>query len=272
MEEFHEIMMWLEIGSAFIPGIGPILSFGFGFGDALFYMDENPEMGGFVLLLTLLPELKLFTNTVKLGKATGVYATTLNKLAKGDVKALTKQEIAFVNEIKTLVEANKGEVKADVKKVVGKEADKILNNPSAKKQLKQEEIKALNTVSAAKNLEFLKLDTLFGIALPFTTKYGRDILKRIFGLYEENFGGMTEAQWVDLDRKLNKIPKEVMPPTVTAFENKPEEFVAYVKEEKVSKAINSRLLNLKLEVPLDQLKNKTTENDIEIMMAQEPNE
>jgi len=271
MEEFHEIMMYLEIGSAFIPGIGPILSFGFGFGDALFYMDENPEMGAFVLLLTVLPELKLFTNTVKLGKATGVYATTLNKLAKGDVKALTKQEIAFVNEVKTLVETNKGEVKSEVKKVVGKEADKILNNPSAKKQLKQEEIKALNTVSAAKNLEFLKLDTLFGIALPFTTKYGRDILKRIFGLYEENFGGMTEAQWVDLERKLNKVPKEVMPPTVTAFENKPEEFVAYVKEEKVSKAINSRLQNLTLKVPLNQLETKTTEEDIAVMMAQEPN-
>ena len=181
MEEFHEIMMYLEIGSAFIPGIGPILSFGFGITDALFYLDENPEMGAFVLLLTLLPELKLFTNTVKIGKTTGVYATTLNKLAKGDVKALTKQEIAFVNEVKTLVEANKGEVKSEVKKVVGKEADKILNNPSSKKQLSQEQIKSLNTVSAAKNVEFLKLDTLLGLALPFTTKYGRDILKRIFG-------------------------------------------------------------------------------------------
>jgi hypothetical protein len=272
MEEFHEIMMWLEIGSAFIPGIGPILSLGFGLTDALFYTDENPEMGGFILLLTLLPELKLFTNTVKLGKATGVYATTLNKLAKGDVKALTKQEIGFVNEIKTLVEANKGEVKADMKKVVGKEADKILNNPSSKKQLTAEEIKALNTVSAAKNMEFLKLDVLFGLAVPFTTKYGREALKRIFHLYEENIGQMTEAQWNDLYIKVNEIPPELMNPTLSSFENKPEEFVAYVKSPKVAKAINNRIKSIKTKVPTEELKFQTDSEAIARQMADEPNE
>ena len=271
MEEFHEIMMYLEIGSAFIPGIGPILSLGFGLTDALFYADENPEMGAFVLLLTLLPELKLFTNTVKIGKTTGVYATTLNKLVKGDVKALTKQEIAFVNEVKALVEANKGEVKSEVKKVVGKEADKILNNPSSKKQLSQEQIKSLNTVSAAKNVEFLKLDTLLGLALPFTTKYGRDILKRIFGLYEENLGPMTETQWVELEQKLNEIPEPLMPKTVEAWEKNPEEFKAYVKSEKVSNAINQRLKEVNRKVPLEQLP-QISDEDIAILMADEPNQ
>lgn len=270
-ETFHNIMMVLEIASAFIPGIGPILSFGFGMTDALFYFDEDPELGFFVLLLTVAPELKLFTNSIKAAKATGVYSSTLNKLMRGDVKALTSEEISFVKEVKSLVEANKGEVKAEIKQVVGKEADKILNNPSSKKQLSQEEIKALNTVSAAKNLEFLKLDTLFGIAVPFTTKYGRDILKRIFGLYEENLGPLTEAQWVDLERKLNEIPKEVMPQTVAAWEEKPEEFKAYVKSEKVSKAINTRLQNLSRKVPLEQAP-KISDEDIALLMADEPNQ
>jgi hypothetical protein len=272
MEEFHNIMMVLEIASAFIPGIGPILSFGFGMTDALFYFDEDPELGFFVLLLTIAPELRLFTNSIKAAKATGVYSTTLNKLMRGDVKTLTSQEISFVKEIKSLVEANKGEVKAEVKQVVGKEADKILNNPSSKKQLTPEEIKSLRTVSAAKNLEYLKLDTLFGIAVPFTTKYGRDILKRIFGLYEENLGPLTDAQWVELEDKLNEIPKEVMPQTVAAWEKDPEEFKAYVKDEKVSKAINSRLENLSRKVPLDQLPNKISDEDIAILMADEPNQ
>ncbi len=271
MEEFHEIMMWLEIGTAFIPVIGPLLSFSLGMTDALFYMDENPEMGVFVLLLTLAPELKIFTNTVKFAKSTGVYATTLNKLAKGDVKALTKQEIAFVNEVKTLVEANKGEVKSEVKNIVGKEADKILNNPSSKKQLSQEEIKALNTVSAAKNMNFLKLDTLFGLALPFTTKYGRDILKQIFGLYEENLGPMTETQWVELEQKLNEIPEPLMTQTVEAWEKNPDEFKAYVKSEKVSNAINQRLKEVNRKVPLEQLP-QISDEDIAILMADEPNQ
>lgn len=271
-EDFHNIMMVLEIASAFIPGIGPILSFGFGMTDALFYFDEDPELGFFVLLLTIAPELRLFTNSIKAAKATGVYSSTLNKLMRGDVKALTSEEISFVKEIKSLVEANKGEVKAEVKQVVGKEADKILNNPSSKKQLTPEEIKSLRTVSAAKNLEYLKLDTLFGIAVPFTTKYGRDILKRIFGLYEENLGPLTDAQWVELEDKLNEIPKEVMPQTVAAWEKDPEEFKAYVKDEKVSKAINSRLENLSRKIPLDQLPNKISDEDIAILMADEPNQ
>jgi hypothetical protein len=270
-EDFHNIMMVLEIASAFIPGIGPILSFGFGMTDALFYFDEDPELGFFVLLLTAAPELRIFTNTIKTAKATGVYSSTLNKLLRGDVKALTSEEIAFVNEVKSLVESNKGEVKSEVKKILGKEADKILNNPSSKKQLSSEEIKSLQTVSAFKNLQYLKLDTLLGIAVPFTTKYGRDILKRIFGLYEDNLGQMTESQWSELEQKLNEIPKEVMPQTVTAWEENPEEFKAYVKSEKVSKSINNRLQNLSRKVPLEQAP-QISDEDIAILMADEPNQ
>jgi hypothetical protein len=117
----------LQLASAFIPYVGPLISTGFGLYDAKMYYDEGDKTSAsIVAVLSVIPMMGSLLSKLPITKSIGKKGMDIlsNKLIKkGEQKVLTQTEKKVVDEI------------AKNKEVVTKEIDNLINN-ALKKQKK----------------------------------------------------------------------------------------------------------------------------------------
>jgi hypothetical protein len=115
----HTVNTILQIGTAFIPVVGPFLSAGIGLMDAAqYYQEGDTKTAGLVAMFSLLPGVGTIVNKIPGVKQLGTKGLSLlaSKIGKGVTKftPLEKQVIAGINANEQLV---KTEVNNQIKKL-----------------------------------------------------------------------------------------------------------------------------------------------------------
>jgi hypothetical protein len=242
----HDFLTALEIGSAFIPGVGLGISFIVGLTDAFIYAAESQiyndpkkqkqasETAVFALLLTILPELKLFTRLSQSSKS--IYYSLIKKINSGNLKQISKEEIKFLNEIpKWDLSTMSTEIKSKLKKMV---VDAMKN-----KNLDKETYDSLNKFWKSLEGQYEFKDTLLGVVAGFgLSQKGRDFVMSLIDIFTSKGIEVTPKQVEEFTKTLEDIKED---------EIKMEKFKEDVKKapkETCEKLLNdSTYLNKKIE-------------------------
>ena len=234
-DEIHTILTVLAIGTAFIPVVGPLLSIQFGVLDAAVskFIDNDPETAKFMLLMTILPELKIASNLFKTTRYVQAYTSLMSKCKSGQCgKLLTGAEKEFLEQIKNL---DASQLSSEFKQNVAKNADELLIKNKKNPQLAQDEIDALKKVSSSSLTntgKFITADIIAGIAPAFATKFGQDLVKRVGGLIS-NY--MSQNGLENLDPK---VIKQVTDALAKAAETTPEKENQIKQMDNLTAALN----------------------------------
>lgn len=239
-EEIHQILGILEIATAFIPVAGPVISAALGTIDAsMYYAEGDTDMGLFMLVITILPELKIATNitkSVKLMK--GQKSIEAKILAGKELKELTKYEKDFIESLKTL---NPKQLNKEISESIGRRADYILQ--TQKNKLTSEQTSWLKKYSKIYNQEFFVWDMLVAAAAAAPTNVGQSLLKKLSSVFEKHQTPLDEETAQKLLKSLSELDSEkTQEELVTVFENNKKEFEAFVKNpEEITQALKSEI-------------------------------
>jgi len=131
-------------------------------------------MGMFMLVVTLLPELKIASNITKSAKLMKGQKMIEKRIASGKpLKQLNSFEIEFIESLKTL---NPSKLNSEIKESIARRADNILQTQGEK--LTEQQKAYLKSYSKIYNTEYLAWDLLTAAVAASTTKIGQDILKK----------------------------------------------------------------------------------------------
>ena len=132
----HDVLSVLELATVFIPVVGPLVSAGFGLGNAaLYYKDGDTKTAGLFTLFSLLPFVGELPMVKKLGQA-GMDALVKKLSTKGSKVTLTPLEKNVVNEISKNKNMLKTTLNDKIKKMASNAVNKTKNlSPTTKKNL-----------------------------------------------------------------------------------------------------------------------------------------
>jgi len=223
----HNFLTALEVGSAFIPGVGLGISFIVGLTDAFMYASESEiqndpskkqeaaETAMFALLLTVLPELKLFTRLSQSSKS--IYYSLIKKVNSGNLKQISPEEIKFLNNLTTWdLNALSSEIKVKLKKLI---VDAMKN-----KNIDKATYDSLNKLwkSIEGTHEFK--DTLLGVIAGFgLSKKGRDFVTAVVNKITGKGVEMSEEQVKQLVEIVKDVPEVKQTQLLKDLESKPKE-------------------------------------------------
>jgi hypothetical protein len=206
--DVHDLLTILQIGSFFIPIIGPFLSLGIGLGDAAIYYNEGEKgmaalVAGFSFLFDI-PGVK----------------TVFKEFAEGGIKALTKEELeniasATLNQnFKTLskkeqefllkIKNNWTTTKEGLENFAKEKSNSIINDPSAAGKLSTTEKNALEKY-AKNSVKFDKPLQVAGIS--GAAAIGAEEARRISGKYDENWNKNIKSIIEDEGFKWDSVKK-----------------------------------------------------------------
>jgi hypothetical protein len=205
----HDFLTALEIGSAFIPGVGLGISFIVGLTDAFMYaveaetqndkskQKEANETAIFALLLTILPELKLFTKLSQSSKS--IYYSLIKKINSGNLKQISKEEIKFLNDItKWDLSTMSAEIKSKLKKMV---VDAMKN-----KNIDKETYNSLNKFWKSLEGQHEFKDTLLGVVAGFgLSQKGRDFVMSLIDIFTSKGIEVTPKQVEEFTKTLKDV-------------------------------------------------------------------
>ena len=204
----HDLLTILQIGSFFLPIIGPIVSLGIGLGDAALYYSEGEEgmaalVAGFSFLFDI-PGVK----------------TVFKEFAEGGIKSLTKEELeniasATLNQnFKTISQKEKDfllkiknnwtTTKEGLEKFAKDKSNYILNDANIAPKLSTGEKTALQKY-AQNSVKFDK--PLKAIGVGGTAGVGAAEGKRIAGKYDENWNKNIKSIIEDEGYKWDSVKK-----------------------------------------------------------------
>ena len=224
-EQIHNILAVLELGTAFIPIAGPVISAGIGAIDAsLYYAEGDKDMGVFMLLVTLLPELKIASNITKSAKLMKGQKMVEKKILSGKpLKNLTTFEVEFIESLKTL---NPSKLNSEIKESIARRADNILQTQGEK--LTEQQKAYLKDYSKIYNTEYLAWDLLVAAAGAATTKIGQDILKKFMNLFKVHDVKLTQKNADDIIKALGELDKDTQNVMADAMLDNKKEFETFV--------------------------------------------
>jgi len=132
----HDVLSVLELATFFIPVVGPLVSAGFGLGNAaLYYKEGDTKTAGLFTLFSLLPFVGELPMVKKLGQA-GMDALVKKLSTKGSKVTLTPLEKNVVNEISKNKNMLKTTLNDKIKKMASNAVNKTKNlSPTTKKNL-----------------------------------------------------------------------------------------------------------------------------------------
>jgi len=223
-EQIHNILAVLELGTAFIPIAGPVISAGIGAIDAsLYYAEGDKDMGVFMLLVTLLPELKIASNITKSAKLMKGQKMVEKKILSGKpLKNLTTFEVEFIESLKTL---NPSKLNSEIKESIARRADNILQTQGEK--LTEQQKTYLKDYSKIYNTEYLAWDLLVAAAAVSQTNVGKELLKKLSGLFVKNKMELTKETADEIVKALAQLNNNEQNTMVDAMGENNKEFVAF---------------------------------------------
>jgi hypothetical protein len=256
-EGIHNFLTALEVGSAFVPGVGLGISFIVGLTDAFMYaveaetqndkskQKEANETAIFALLLTILPELKLFTKLSQSSKS--IYYSLIKKINSGNLKQITQQEINFLNGITQMdLSSMSSEIKSQLKKMV---VDAMKN-----KNVDKQTYDSLNKLWKSLEGQHEFKDTLLGVVAGFgLSQKGRDFVMSVINIINDKISGknieMSKEEGERLITNISKITDEKQQKKLLKdLEEKPmETVVKMVKDTAYQKEFLSVYINPKTE-------------------------
>jgi hypothetical protein len=223
-DELHNILAVLELGTAFIPVAGPVISAAIGSVDAAIYYGEgDKDMGVFMLLVTLLPELKIASNITKSAKLMKGQKMVEKKILSGKpLKNLTIFEIEFIESLKTL---NPSKLNSELKESIARRADNILQTQGEK--LTEQQKAYLKDYSKIYQTEYFALDLLVTAAAVSQTNVGKELLKKLSGLFVKNKMELTKETADEIVKALAQLDNNEQNTMVDAMGENNKEFVAF---------------------------------------------
>jgi hypothetical protein len=239
MDDLHNLLMVLEIGTAFIPVAGPVISAALGTVDAsLYYAEGDKDMGVFMLLVTLVPELKVASNITKSAKLMKGQKEIEKRILQGKgLKNLTQFELEFIEGLKTL---NPKQLNKELTESIGRRADNILQTQS--KNLTEQQKAYLRQYSKIYNTEYFALDMLTAAVAATQTKIGKELLNRLSNLFVKNNIELDEKTAQKIIKSFGELEPKNQETLVTVFEENKEEFVAFANNpEEITTALKGQI-------------------------------
>jgi len=221
-EEIHNILAVLELGTAFIPVAGPVISAAIGTIDAsLYYAEGDKDMGMFMLVVTLLPELKIASNITKSAKLMKGQKMIEKRIASGKpLKQLNSFEIEFIESL------NPSKLNSEIKESIARRADNILQTQGEK--LTEQQKAYLKSYSKIYNTEYLAWDLLTAAVAASTTKIGQDILKKFMNLFKVHDIKLTQENADKIIKAIGELDKDTQNVMADAMLDNKEEFETFV--------------------------------------------
>ena len=239
-DDLHNLLMVLEIGTAFIPVAGPVISAAIGSVDAgLYYAEGDKDMGLFMLLVTLVPELKVASNITKSAKLMKGQKEVEKRLLSGKgLKEMGQFELEFIESLRNL---NPSQLNKELTESIGRRADNILQ--TQKNKLTNEQTAWLRKYSKIYNQEYFILDILVAAAAASQTKIGKDLIKKLSDVFKKHNVSLDEEAAQKIIKSFSEIdsPKN-QESLVQVFNDNKKEFVAFVNNpEQVTSALKSEI-------------------------------
>lgn len=263
-DDLHNILGVLELGTAFIPVAGPVISAAIGSLDAAIYYGEgDKDMGVFMLLVTLLPELKIASNITKNAKLMKGQKMVEKRIASGKpLKDLTSFELEFIESLKTL---NPSVLNQELKESIARRADNILQTQG--KKLTEQQKSYLKQYSKIYQTEYFGFDLLVAAAAASQTNVGKELLKKLSGLFTKNKMELTKETAEEIVRALSELNSSEQNTMVDAMSDNNKEFIAFANNPtEVTNALKEKIKTK------GKTKEVITKQEMNVILSQIPDD
>jgi hypothetical protein len=171
----------------------------------------------------LLPELKIASNITKSAKLMKGQKMVEKKILSGKpLKNLTIFEIEFIESLKTL---NPSKLNSELKESIARRADNILQTQGEK--LTEQQKAYLKDYSKIYQTEYFALDLLVTAAAVSQTNVGKELLKKLSGLFVKNKMELTKETADEIVKALAQLDNNEQNTMVDAMGENNKEFVAF---------------------------------------------